>query len=79
MAKGVIARYNRDGYEVELDDSIVYQAGNSPYDSQDWISRDKGLDLKTLRSYAIQTGKEIAEENNTSFLGIERMEDYEYD
>ena len=71
------AFYNRQGYLVESDGAEIYSAGNSARDSQEWLTPGDpdALSLRTLRSYAIQTGKEFAEERVEKFGGVERIDE----
>ncbi len=73
MKANYIGRYNILGYEVfNLAASVsVYTAGNSPHDSMVVCSPEEGLPLETIREYCEQTTREIAEENNGTFGGIE--------
>jgi hypothetical protein len=72
--KQAIGYYNALEYYVMLDGKVVYSAGNSPFDSQFYTSEYNGVGLKTMRSYCIQTTKEIAKENNAKYVGVERIE-----
>lgn len=76
----VIGQYNENGYNVDLINShgvriTYYNAGNSPYDSQVYVSPEDGLSLETLKEFCAQTSQEIAKELNATFLGIEPIED----
>jgi hypothetical protein len=73
--KQVIGYYNALEYRVEIDGKEVYQAGNSPDDSQAYTSKENGVGLRTMRSYCIYTTHEIAKENHAKYGGVERMEE----
>jgi hypothetical protein len=80
--KGIIGYYSELRYTVCIVDngqilSEAYIAGNSPHDSQCFVSADRGVGLKTMRSYCIQTSKEIAKEENLKYLGVERDDEDE--
>lgn len=72
-----VGYYNQYGYQVfefetgTNDGNLVYNAGNSPYDSQENVPVSKGLSLETLKNFCEQTTKEIATENKGTFIGIE--------
>lgn len=71
MKKGkrIYAEYNELKYEIfDQDGQVLYQAGNSPLDSQTYLSKEDGVGLETMKKYAIQTGKEIAKEHNGQFI-----------
>lgn len=70
----VSGEYNEDGYRILADGEEVYSAGNNPQESQSYSS--EGLPLKTLRAFCIQTAREIADENNGDFLGVQRVDNY---
>ena len=76
--KKVIGYYNEYEYRVEVDEQEVYQAGNSPHDSQVY-SRDlanfETLPLETMRKYCEQTSKEIAKEQGAKYIGVDYLED----
>ena len=72
--KKVIGYYNELEYRVELDGKEIYTAGNSKFDSQAYTSADEGVGIKTMRSYCIQTAKELAKEHNAEYIGVERIE-----
>ena len=69
-----LGRYNELEYEVEVDGKIIYEAGNSPFDSQVYTSADDGVGLETMRKYCEQTTKNIAEEQGAKFIGVEYLE-----
>ena len=75
--KQVIGYYNALEYRVEIDGEEIYHAGNSPFESQVFVSKDDGVGLRKMRSYCIQTSKEIAKENNSKYVGVERLEENE--
>jgi hypothetical protein len=70
----VHGQYNRNGYEVWLDEQLVYSAGNHVQDSsQPALCQPDRLPLKTIRQFCIKTAREIAAENHGRFAGIERV------
>lgn len=58
--------------DVNTDGKDIYTAGNSPFDSQGYVSARNGVGLQTMRKYCIQTSKELARENNAQYIGVER-------
>lgn len=70
--------YNEQGYQVETDnpcDCILYRAGNHALEStQDGTGTVHQLSLETIQQYCEQTTKEIANEKNAEYCGIEYLE-----
>lgn len=73
--KQVVGYYNERKYQIDVDGTEVYQAGNSPYESQDYLNADEGVGLEKMRTYCISTAKEIARENNAQYIGVQYLED----
>ena len=72
----VSGEYNRDGYEIWCAGRVVYSAGNHVHDStQHATTKQDRLPLKTIRRFCIKTAREIAEERNGTFGGVQRVED----
>ena len=72
--RSVHGTYNRNGYEIWCGGQVVYSAGNHVHDStQRAISKRDRLPLKTIRRFCIKTVHEIAEEQNGTFGGVERV------
>ena len=76
---GFIGYYNELGYRIckMVDGRVVaevYSAGNSPADSQQTVPARHGVGLRKIKEWAEQTGKEIAEEAESAFFGIEYEE-----
>ncbi len=78
--KGIFARYNELGYEVIVtgsdgwDEEVIYRAGNSPLDSQVYVSAEEGVGKKEMKQCAEDTAKELAEERELDFIGVEYEE-----
>jgi hypothetical protein len=77
---GFIGYYNELGYRIckMVDGRVVaevYSAGNSPADSQQTVPARHGVGLKKIKEWAEQTGREIADEAESAFFGIEHEED----
>jgi hypothetical protein len=77
--KGIIGYYNELEYHIALmDDGILkedlYQAGNSPDDSNQYMPYDEGVGLDKMKEYCIKTGKDIAKEKGLPFLGVDYEE-----
>ena len=73
--------YNEYGYQVESDnltDGILYRAGNHALEStQDGTGTKHQLPLKTIKEYCEQTTREMAEERQAEFAGVEYLEQNE--
>lgn len=70
----VRGEYSRNGYEVWIADRVVYAAGNHVHDStQRAMTKHDRLPLKTIREFCIKTAHEIADEQNGTFGGVERV------
>jgi hypothetical protein len=70
----VRGEYSRNGYEVWIAGRVVYSAGNHVHDStQCATTKQDRLPLKTIRRFCIKTAREIAEEQNGTFGGVERV------
>ena len=54
----------------------IYEAGNSPFDSQGYTSEENGVGLEIMREYCELTSKKIATERKAKYLGVE-YEEYE--
>jgi hypothetical protein len=73
---GFIGYYNELGYRIckmsngRIVDE-VYSAGNSPADSQQTVPARHGVGLRKIKEWAEQTGREIADEAESAFFGIE--------
>jgi hypothetical protein len=67
----VIGYYNARMYRITVDGEEIYQAGNSPYESTVFIRPCDGVGLNRMKKYCIITAKEIAEENNAQYIGVE--------
>lgn len=77
---GFIGYYNELGYRIckMVDGQVVaevYSAGNSPADSQQTVPARHGVGLKKIKEWTEQTGREIADEAESAFFGIEYEED----
>jgi ribosomal protein L20 len=72
VKKNVVGYYNDREYSVDVNGRQVYRAGNSLYDSQVYTHPKKGVGLRKMRSFCIQTSKEIAKEHGAKYRGIER-------
>ncbi len=76
----VVGYYNELWYSVFMysDDEPtgieLYRAGNSPYDSQGYTSKEDGVGLATMKRYCEQTSREIAKEKKSKFIGVEYQE-----
>lgn len=56
------------------DGKEIYSAGNSPFDSQAYTSKEDGVGLETMKEYCEQTSKNLAEENHAKYIGVEYEE-----
>lgn len=72
----VSGEYTRNGYEIWYGGQVVYSAGNHVHDStQCATTKEDRLPLKAIRRFCIRTAHEIAEEQNGTFGGVERVEE----
>ena len=70
----VRGEYNRNGYEIWIDDRPDYSAGNHVQDSsQPALCKQDRLPLITIRRFCIKTAREIAIEHHGRFVGVERV------
>ena len=70
----VRGQYNRNGYEVWIDNRLDYTAGNHVQDSsQPALCKPDRLPFKTIRQFCIKTAREIAAEHRGRFVGVERV------
>jgi hypothetical protein len=70
----VRGEYNRNGYEVWIDNRLNYAAGNHFQDSsQPALCDEDRLPLKTIRQFCIKTAREVAAEHRGRFVGVERV------
>lgn len=68
--------YSRNGYDVWMDDQVVYSAGNHIHDSTQPATCEKDrLPLRTIRKFCIKTTREIAIERRGIFAGVERVKE----
>jgi hypothetical protein len=69
--------YNEYGYQVESDnpcDCILYRVGNHALDSQqDGTDTEHQLPLTTIKEYCEQTTKEMVDEKQAEFCGVEYL------
>jgi hypothetical protein len=72
--KKVIGYYNELEYRIELDGKEIYTAGNSPFDSQQYTSKENGVGLIKMKQYCEVTAKDLAKEHNANLIGIEYLE-----
>jgi len=75
MKNYVLGRYNAHEYEIEVDGEIVYRAGNSPLDSQGYVSKQDGIGIAEMKEYCIHTTKQEARERGIRYLGVEKLEE----
>lgn len=66
--------YNELSYRVEIDGKEVYRAGNSPYDSQVYTSKEQGVGLDKMKKFCKHTCRQFAKEKKAKFGGIEEEE-----
>jgi hypothetical protein len=56
---------------------VVYEAGNSPLESQGYVSADKGVGLVVMRKFCESTTKEMAAEAGGEYAGVSEADDDE--
>lgn len=70
----VSVKYNASGYVVFADDTEVYRAGNSPYDSTEVISVEYGLPLARIKIMADKTAIDVCAETDGCYAGSELVD-----
>ena len=69
--------YNEHGYRIESDkpmDACLYQAGNHALDSQqDGTGTRHQLSLAGIKAYCELTAKNIADEYDAEYVGVEYL------
>jgi hypothetical protein len=79
MEQQLIGFYHAHGYNLHvLEGGLleqVYEAGNSPHDSDTTVPVKQGVGLETLHKYCEQTGREMARELGIPWAGCEKEED----
>jgi hypothetical protein len=58
----VHGEYSASLYVVYSDDEEIYRAGNSPYDSQGYVSADSGIGLEAMRAFCRTTCRAMSAE-----------------
>ena len=66
--------YDGNGYAVFFNNTQIYSAGNSPYDTYNVIDPPWALSIETLRDYCINMTKEIAKEQKAEYGGVEKRQ-----
>ena len=70
--------YNESGYQIESDnpaDAIIYRAGNHALESQqDGTGTEHQLSLDVISNFCKQTARDIADDKDAEFVGIEYLE-----
>ena len=74
MENIVIGYYNELYYRIYLNDNEIYTAGNSPHESQTYVSKEDGVGRRKMRSYCIITSKAEAKERKAKYGGVEYEE-----
>ena len=77
MENIVIGYYNELEYYITLNDEQIYRAGNSPFESQTYVSEKDGVERRKMRSYCIITSKSLAKEHNAKYCGVKYEEPWE--
>ena len=76
----IIGYYNELYYQIcsiDNEGQIVkelYNAGNSPFSSEDTVPAEEGVGLENMKTYCEQNSKEIAREEGLEFIGVEYEE-----
>ena len=74
MPKTLSGRYNAARYVIEDENGEeVYEAGNSPYESQGYIGSKDGVGLEVMKNYCTSTLVEMCREKNSENGGVEQM------
>jgi hypothetical protein len=72
MMKRLVGYYCDKYYRIEVNGKEVYRAGNSPLDSQVYLS-EGGVGLVQMRDWCEQTCKEMASEMQVGFIGLHKI------
>lgn len=64
--------YTSLAYIIKLNEKVIYQAGNSPSESQVYLLPGQGVGLATMRKFCEQTAKELAEEHEAEFVSVKQ-------
>ena len=65
--------YGPTEYVVYIDGKECYRAGNSPFDSQQYVgTEDVSVEDRRMPTFCIQTAKAIAAEIGGEFIGVRR-------
>jgi hypothetical protein len=72
--KKVVGWYNEYLYTVDLDSQEIYRAGNSPLDSQAYVSDEDGVGVDRMREFCTTTSKDLAKEHHAKFVGVQYLE-----
>ena len=75
----VTGDYCVHGYVISVDGIEEYRAGNSPYDSQQYLSRDQGVGYETMGKYCRIEAKRLAQELGNSRVDVVGNEGCECD
>lgn len=62
--------YTALAYVIKLDGKVIYQAGNSPLESQVYLPETQGVGLATMREFCKQTARELAQECKADFVEV---------
>lgn len=74
MENIIIGYYNELQYYITLNGEEIYRAGNSPYESQTYVSAEDGVGRRKMRSYCIITSRSLAKGHNAKYGGVEYEE-----
>jgi hypothetical protein len=66
--------YNAERYTIYSDGVEIYTAGNSPYDSQAYVSADDGVGLERMGEFCRGTAAELATERGEPLGECEETE-----
>jgi hypothetical protein len=72
--KKVTGYYNEWEYYINLDGQEIYRAGNSPFDSQGYVTPDLGVGVNTMQEYCVKTARQLAAEHKAVYVGSEYEE-----
>lgn len=71
------AYYNDLTYIIYFDNKVIYQAGNSPYESQSYLTADEGVGLETMKEYCTYSANHFRREYDSYITEISYQEEIE--
>jgi len=73
----VCGEYSATEYEVLKNGQPIHSAGNALGDSTMIVPAERGVGLRTMRKFCINTTKQLAKENKAIYGGVDRIKERE--